>query len=71
MPTTEELHELAVRALQDFYRDRSVTMTEKLTGLQALRAELDELIKQAEREAGAEQDQAEHDEEDTSAEISQ
>lgn len=65
MPTTEELHSLAVRALNDFYRDRSVTFTEKYTGMQGLKAELDALLVECEREANAEREQEEHDDDTT------
>lgn len=44
MATHDELYELAIRALDDFHRDRSITMHEIRSGLVSLREHLDTLI---------------------------
>lgn len=44
MPTTPELYELAQRAIQDYYRDRSVPLVEIKDGLVGLHNEIGTLI---------------------------
>lgn len=44
MPVTQELYELAIRAIDDYHRDRTVPLAEIRGGLEALRTHINQLI---------------------------
>ncbi len=58
MPANAELYQLAVRAQQDYYRDRSVPMSDIKEGLMGLRAELDALIGAAKAQIAKDKEEA-------------